>query len=364
MTQVATDKLIHWASVLRPRESLAAGKSGSGLAPVLVLWLLVFLTSGLASLPAFADGGETSVQSMEFRWKFLKVGTMDYEIGSAFFSRPASTAGEHGGPLFQRQETQPAPTGGVNKSADAQVYLAVTGVTQGPLRWFKNYQARAELTVNDNQRTFVLAGEDGGVEEERVLVFSQGFAPRVDIFVDSSALEPFEVQESWRTNTVDPLTVFEWMIYSAVQGRSCEKKFWVYDGKRRYAARTTTLASKDAAEVEDLGVIQNSTTSCRLTLIGSGAKGEGGTKVARAGFEVAESGERLAIEVPLDDELVLSNKREPGVKRGWKSLWPFGTSDRHIDFEFRVCSYNQIIVERVVMSAPIGKIVGRNERSC
>jgi hypothetical protein len=301
---------------------------------------------------------------MEFRWKFLKVGTMDYEIGSSFFSEPSLTAGEHGRPLFKRQETKPAPTGGSNESADAQVHLAVTGLTEGPLRWFKNYQARAELTVNDNQRTFVLVGEDGGVKEERVLVFSQGFAPRVDIFVDSSALEPFEVQESWRTNTVDPLTVFEWMIYSAVQGRSCGKRFWVYDGKRRYAARTTTPASENAAEGEDLGVIQNSTISCRLTLIGRGAKREAGKKVARAGFEVAESGDGLAIKVPVDDESVLPGKREQGVKRGWKSLWPFGTSDRHIDFEFRICSHDQIIVERVVMSAPIGKIVGRSERAC
>jgi hypothetical protein len=159
------------------------------------------------------------------------------------------------------------------------------------------------------------------------------------------------------------------MIYSAVQGRSCGKKFWVYDGKRRYAAKTTTLVSEDAAEGKDLGVIQNSTISCRLTLIGTGAKREAGKKVARAGVEVAESGDGLAIKVPLDDESVLSDKREQGVKRGWKSLWPFGTSDRHIDFEFRICSHDQIshdqiIVERVVMSAPIGKIVGRNQGAC
>jgi hypothetical protein len=154
------------------------------------------------------------------------------------------------------------------------------------------------------------------------------------------------------------------MIYAAVQGRSCGKQFWVYDGKRRYAARTTTLASEDAAEGEDLGVIQNSTISCRLTLIGSGAKGEADTKVARAGFEVAESRDGLAIKVPVDDESVLSKKREPGIKRGWRSLWPFGASDRDIDFEFRICSHNQIIVERVVMSAPIGKIVGRNKVAC
>jgi hypothetical protein len=154
------------------------------------------------------------------------------------------------------------------------------------------------------------------------------------------------------------------MIYSAVQGRSCGKEFWVYDGKRRYAAKTTTLAIEDAAEGKDLGVIQNSTTSCRLTLIGSSAKLEEGKKVARAGFEVAESGDGLAIKVPVDDESVLSDKRAPGIKQGWKSLWPFGTSDRHIDFEFRVCSHNRIIVERVVMSAPIGKIVGRNEVTC
>jgi hypothetical protein len=154
------------------------------------------------------------------------------------------------------------------------------------------------------------------------------------------------------------------MIYSAVQGRSCGKKFWIYDGKRRYAAKTTTLASEDVAEGEDLGVIQNSTISCRLTLIGTGAKREAGKKVARAGFEVAESGDGLAIKVPVDDESVLPGKREQGVKRGWKSLWPFGTSDRHIDFEFRICSHDQIIVERVVMSAPAGRIVGTTEDSC
>jgi hypothetical protein len=154
------------------------------------------------------------------------------------------------------------------------------------------------------------------------------------------------------------------MIYAAVQGRSCGKQFWVYDGKRRYAARTTTLAREDAAVGEDLGVIPNSTISCRLTLIGSGAKREAGKKVARAGFEAAESGDGLAIKIPVGDESVLSDKRARGIKQGWKSLWPFGTSDRDIDFEFRVCSHNRIIVERVVMSTPIGKILGRNERAC
>jgi hypothetical protein len=99
-------------------------------------------------------------------------------------------------------------------------------------------------------------------------------------------------------------------------------------------------------------------------LIGSGAKDEPGTKIARAGVEVAEFGDGLGVKVPVNDESVLSDKREPGIKQGWKSLWPFGTSDRHIDFEFRVCSYNRIIVERVLMNAPIGKIVGRTKRAC
>ena len=100
MAQVATGKGIHWASVLRPSESLAIGNSGSGLARVLLLWLPVFLTSGLAPLSAFADEREAQIQSMEFRWKLIKVGAMDFEIGSAFFSRPASTAGDSGDPYF------------------------------------------------------------------------------------------------------------------------------------------------------------------------------------------------------------------------------------------------------------------------
>ena len=209
-----------------------------GLAGRVLSRALVFLILTAVFGTAAVSGQETPKQNVEFRWKFIKVGAMDFEIGPAFFAKAAANAGEFGQPLF----TSDAAALSVSVGARAPVHLAVTGITNGPLKWFKNYQARAELSVQGQSRTFVLAGEDNGVREKRALVFEAGLPPVVKSFIDSTAPEALNVQNAWKHDTVDPLTVFEWMIFSAVKGQSCAKKFWIYDGKRRYAARTTALA--------------------------------------------------------------------------------------------------------------------------
>ena len=160
---------------------------------------------------------------------------------------------------------------------------------------------------------------------------------------------------------MDPLTVFEWMIFSAVKGQSCAKKFWIYDGKRRYAARTTALAGQPVEIILE----EPRASSCRLTLIGSGsnadedkgqlaslqsAGAESDAVGVNAYFEIAESG--------------VSDDGSTKAKAGWGSFWPFGKGDRHIDFDFRVCSNQSVIVERIEMGAPIGKVVGASKRQC
>ena len=202
------------------------GEAGSVLSRSLMLLIL----SVAVAFPS-VTGDETLNQNLEFRWKFIKVGEMNFEIGPDFFSKAAANAGEFGQPLFANAEEDTS-----NSSVVAPVHLAVTGSTNGPLKWFKSYQARAELIGKGQLRTFVLVGEDNGVDEKRALVFALGVPPVVESFIDSSASEPLEVQNAWKLDAVDPLTVFEWVIFSAVHGQSCAKKFWIYDGKRRYGA--------------------------------------------------------------------------------------------------------------------------------
>ena len=324
--------------------------AGRVFSRALVLLILTVIFGTAAVL-----GQETPKENVEFRWKLIKVGAMDFEIGPAFFAKAAANAGEFGQPLFADDEAA------LSASVDgrAPVHLAVTGITNGPLKWFKNYQARAELTVQGQSRTFVLAGEDNGIYENRAIVFKAGVPPVVKSFIDSTAPEALSVQNVWKHDTVDPLTVFEWMIFSAVKGRSCAKKFWIYDGKRRYAARTTASAGQPM----ELTLEESRASSCRLTLIGSdsnaehaqtgGLQGQGAESNAVDGNAYHESAESGVSE---DDAI----KKKPG----WGAFWPFGKGDRHIDFDFRVCSNQRVIVERIEMGAPIGKVVGASKRQC
>ena len=316
----------------------------------------MFLVLTVVFGTALVIGQETPKQSIEFRWKSIKVGSMEFEIGSAFFGKVASNAGEFGQPLFASDEAAMS----ASVDARAHVHLAVTGITNGPLKWFKNYQARAELSVQGRLRTFVLAGEDRGGYELRALVFDAGFPPVVEAFPDTTAFVPLEVQRAWKLDTVDPLTVFEWMIFSVVQGQSCARDFWIYDGKRRYSARTKDLVGQPAGKTFE----ENRAIRCRLTLVGSKANkadhkesGEDADMLVQGvDFEIAE----IVDNVGGAD----SNLRDQGAaaeKEGWGSFWPFGKGDRHIDFEFRVCSTKRVIVERIEMGAPLGKVVGTSK---
>ncbi len=321
---------------------------------------LVFLILTVVFGTASVAGQETPKQSVEFRWKFIKVGAMDFEIGPGFFSKAAVNAGEFGQPLFASNEaTLSASVGG-----RVPVHLAVTGITTGPLRWFKNYQARAELYVQGQSRTFVLAGEDNRVNEKRALVFEAGLPPVVESFVDATAETPLEVQIDWKHDTVDPLTVFEWMIFSAVKGQSCAKKFWIYDGKRRYAARTTALAGQPV----EIKSEEARDSSCRLTLIGSNSN-KGRHKNDGEGSSV------LSLEVEARADYIHDNAREAEIiflagagaakdQPRWGAFWPFAKDDRHIDFEFRICSNLKVIIKRVEMGAPIGKVIGATKARC
>ena len=326
-----------------------------GLAGRVLSRALVFLILTAVFGTAAVSGQETPKQNVEFRWKFIKVGAMDFEIGPAFFAKAAANAGEFGQPLFASDEAA------LSASVDgrAPVHLAVTGITNGPLKWFKNYQARAELSVQGQSRTFVLAGEDNGVREKRALVFEAGLPPVVKSFIDSTVPEALNVQNAWKHDTVDPLTVFEWMIFSAVKGQSCAKKFWIYDGKRRYAARTTALAGQPVEIILE----ESRGSSCRLTLIGSAANADQ-DQFASLHSLGAES-DAVGVNAHLESaESGVSDDGSTKAKAGWGSFWPFGKGDRHIDFDFRICSNQSVIVERIEMGTPIGKVVAASKRQC
>jgi len=319
----------------------------------------MFLALTVVFGTAVVIGEEVPKQSLEFRWKFIKVGAMDFEIGPAFFAEAAVNTGEFGQPLFARTVKSLIPSKGVG----APVHLAVTGITDGPLKWFKNYQARAELTVQGRLRTFVLAGKDGGSNEKRTLIFEAGVPPKVESFIDSSVTKALEIQNVWKYDTVDPLTVFEWMIFSVVKDQPCDKEFWIYDGKRRYAVRTKGLTGQPAVET----LKENRASSCRLTLVGNKSN-EAHVKESVEEANIRRQGiDSRAVEIVNSrggTESNLGYQRESEKKAGWGSFWPFGKGERHIDFAFRVCPGARVIVERVEMALPIGKIVGTSKHKC
>jgi hypothetical protein len=323
---------------------------------LLIAPIALISTSTLATTKISKGEGSAAkaeIQKIEFRWKFIKVGEMDFEISPGFFSEAATYAGDFNRPLLRVGQDFPAQV----IRAVAPVHLAVSGRTNGPLRWFKNYHARAELAVKDKLRTFVLAGQDGGVDEKRVLVFALGSPPFAKAFVDSTAEEPLAVEAFWKNDTVDPLTVFEWMIFSAVQDESCAKNFWIYDGKRRYAARTSDLTVDSVAAEGEISltasekpVEQTRAVNCRLTLVGNDSSLE------------QRNLTRNSLSVEGDASGRENKAAKPKV--GWGAVWPFGKADRHIDFGFQICPTRRVIVDRVEMSTPIGKLLGKTKDSC
>ena len=100
-------------------------------------------------------------------------------------------------------------------------------------------------------------------------------------------------------------------------------------------------------------------------MIGSGANAdEDQGQLASLQSPDAES-DAVGVNVDLESaESGASDEGSTKAKAGWGAFWPFGKGDRHIDFDFRVCSNQSVIVERIEMGAPIGKVVGASKRKC
>ena len=115
---------------------------------------------------------------------------------------------------------------------------------------------------------------------------------------------------------------------------------------------------------EVLAFEHNGLMRCRLTLLGSNSKGLSSNEVINERDQVSEVGAGLKGKNSREDVPDSDSKFTGTAKVGWGSLWPFGTSDRHIDFELRVCAGERLIVERVVMGAPVGRVIGTTKARC
>jgi hypothetical protein len=165
-------------------------------------------------------------------------------------------------------------------------------------------------------------------------------------------------QDAWALNTVDPLTVFEWMIFSAIQRQSCENQFWIYDGKRRYAARTSDLTNN---YLLDDSKFENLSAKCRLTLVGASSALEQ-SSLPQSLSNLQPNTEQS--NVKMQEGALGFEQKKTKVRSIWGSFWPFGTADRNIDFLFRLCSPSRLLVTEVEMRAPFGKVLGRSVEKC
>ena len=185
---------------------------------------------------------------------------------------------------------------------DNNLIISFNLKTLGPLKVFKDYDVTGGIKrINEISHEYFIMGHDGGIPEEKIIVFSSKEFPRVLKFTDDKGAKAIDPNSDLQ---VDPLTAFLMLVESVRNNDNCAVKSSVYDGKRNLLASSSLLRSnKEIIE-------------CKMII---------------------------------DMSLVASSK----LKK-----WPFGTRERNIIFKFS--RMNEDYPEKIVIDGPFGRIVGSN----
>ena len=113
--------------------------------------------------------------------------------------------------------------------------------TLGPLKIFKDYDVTGGIKrINEISHEYFIMGHDGGIPEEKIIVFSSKEFPRVLKFIDDKGAKAIDPNSDLQ---VDPLTAFLMLVESVRNNDSCAAKSSVYDGKRNLLASSSLLRS-------------------------------------------------------------------------------------------------------------------------
>ena len=276
--------------------------------PVALSWCLLLIGCVFLSAFAFAQPQRVELQQeLDLRWQGVRVASLSFDL-----SIPVNPSADADG---LANESSDQRDGVIGEHASRGNKIEIAGQTRGPLKWVKDYTAKARyLLVDPGDGSFggsamLLEGIDGGFSEVREVIFLPGQLPRVTTFLDSSAPDPLMPRPDWLGNTENPLRLFEEILVSAVLRSDCNADFWGFDGKRRYrltsrSMETAVQTVNEASDTHDENqwLPSPDRLSCQVTL-------------QAAGLEAAP--------IRVQATRIL--------KRGLLgAFWPFGSGDREI----------------------------------
>ena len=126
---------------------------------------------------------------------------------------------------------------------DSNLIISFDLKTLGPLKVFKDYDVTGGIKrINEISHEYFIMVHDGGITEEKIIVFSSKELPRVHKFIDDKGAKATDPISDLQ---VDPLTAFLMLIESVRNNNNCAMKSSVYDGKRNLFASSSLLKSTE-----------------------------------------------------------------------------------------------------------------------
>lgn len=195
------------------------------------------------------------------------------------------------------------------------------GETTGLSRLLKSYSARVSVKMDpvEQVKYYELLGRDRGSREVRKITFRHGELPELIEFKDKTSPKGLTAVESVDNDSVDPLSIFSWFFTEKVIENRCDKKFKVFDGKKRFLVKVQIM--EDRALLSGAG---DQVIGCRITMLGR--------------------------------SLEISKELGGQVKA---NFWPFNRKDQVIDLVIEGAAPAGFFIREIQIHSPLGKIIGK-----
>lgn len=243
---------------------------------------------------------EASVLRYEVRWQFITVGALELVVSNS----------------FERSQVK------------------LVAETRGPLRIFRNFSSTA-ISREDQfgERTYRFQSLDRGNDEERKIRYRDGEAPTVETFIELDAPTPLATSVDRDKNSTDPIRVLAQILKALDNGKKCDGRFRIYDGKRRYTISAASISTM-SQDINEAPVSTKTIVSlCRFKLEGR--------SIESAHVEVVEE-----------------NVGFRAVGR----TWPFNKEGQQVlDIWFKKEGVNPAHPIRFSMGTPFGRVIGEKE---
>jgi len=228
----------------------------------LLVLLFIFEGSiGLADTTNAADQVErlvpASSDTMKFKYMGLPLGTVTFHYGKYLDTGESWLRSEtdetkygstDGGDKLKRIEDSEASYEGSSDYEYASQLGAISGQTNGLVRWIKRYSGHYETHAVSSGIRYRVDAIDQGVSEYRDILFPyvEAGIPVVQAFKDRSGVEYLRPRAQIDTHSLDPVSLLRTMLNDVRHAGACPKSqtsYKIYDGKRRYRAKLAAVAN-------------------------------------------------------------------------------------------------------------------------